>query len=64
MNRNLIEETESFKKCDLFQQRLILKAKNVEIMEHTINVYKNTNYLNEAIGSKNLAIVKEILNLK
>ncbi len=58
-----IKETSLYKRCNIFEQKFLLKRSNVEIINHTITVFRNTDYLNENIGGKNLSIVKEILKL-
>ena len=58
-----VKGTNAFKKLNEFEQKFILKRKNIEIIDHTITVFRNTNYINENIGGKNLSIVKEILKL-
>ena len=60
---NTIKETATYLKASSFEQKFLLKRSNMEIINHTITVFKNTNYLNENIGGKNISIVKEILNL-
>ncbi len=63
ISENEIKETALYKRCNIFEQKFLLKRNNVEIINHTITVFRNTDYLNENIGGKNLSIVKEILKL-
>lgn len=64
IHENTIKETSVYQRASSFEQKFLLKRSNVEIISHTIIVYKNTDYLNENIGGKNISIVKEILKLK
>jgi len=63
IHENTIKETATYLKASSFEQKFLLKRSNMEIINHTITVFNNTNYLNENIGGKNISIVKEILKL-
>lgn len=56
-----IESTDAFKKLDKFQQSLIVKRANREVLDNAFIVYKNTGYINDSLGTTQKRVLIDLI---
>lgn len=56
-----IESTDAFKKLDKFQQSLIVKRVNREIIDNAMNIYRNTKQISQALGTTHKKIILNLI---
>lgn len=63
ISSNEIESTDAFKKLDKFQQSLIVKRANREIIDNAMNVYRNTKQISPALGTTHKKIILNLIEI-
>ena len=61
ISAQLIEATETFKNASNMQKGFLVKRASREVISHSLIVYRNTKYVDESIGDKNLSVLKELI---
>lgn len=63
ISSNEIESTDAFKKLDKFQQSLIVKRANREIIDNAMNIYRNTKQISEGLGTTHKKIILNLIEI-
>lgn len=63
ISANEIESTDAFKKLDKFQQSLVVKRANREIIDNAMNVYRNTKQINQSLGTTHKKIILNLIEI-